>query len=92
VVALYVDGRRAPAERHQRTDQARAAGVWNPGALYPTDACHVGFESHQGVESHRTLSFVGAIDELRVYDRALTDAEIEAFSAHPARTMPGHPK
>ena len=92
VVALYVDGRRAAAERHLRTDQAREAGVWNPGALYPTDACHVGFESHQGIESHRTLSFVGAIDELRIYDRALTEAEIEAFATPPTRAAPDRPR
>jgi hypothetical protein len=93
VVALYVNGRRAPAERHLRTDQAReAAGVWNPGALHPTDACHVGFESHQGLASHRSLSFVSAIDELRVYHRALTDAEIAGFAANPARATPGRPQ
>lgn len=83
-VTIYLNGRPAPAERHLRTDDARAAGTWNPGPLYATDACYVGFESHQGIASHRTLSFVGAVDELRVYARALTDAEIAALARPPA--------
>ena len=79
-VALYVDGELARAEMHLRTDEARDLGRWNPGALYPTDACYIGFESHQGMESHKTMPFVGAIDEVLLFSRAWSEAEVRAFS------------
>jgi hypothetical protein len=63
-----------------RTDEARDAGTWNPGELYPTDACYIGFESHQGNEDHQLMPFVGAIDELLVFSRAWTAEEVRVFA------------
>jgi hypothetical protein len=80
-VSLYVDGLLASASEHLRTDTARDAGTWNPGELYPADACYIGYESHQGVESHKTLPFVGVIDEVLLFSRAWTEDEVRAFAA-----------
>lgn len=80
-VALYVDGELANASQHLRTDRARDLGAWGPGELYPTDACYIGFESHQGVADHQTLPFMGAIDQVLLFNRAWTEDEVRAFSA-----------
>ncbi|MDA1306313.1 MAG: LamG domain-containing protein [Acidobacteria bacterium] len=80
-VSLYVDGLLASASEHLRTDTARDVGTWNPGDLHPTDACYIGYESHQGVESHKTLPFVGVIDEVLLFSRAWTEDEVRAFAA-----------
>ncbi len=79
-VSLYVDGDGSAASMHQRTGEAVEFGTWNPGELYPRDACYIGFESHQGMESHRTMAFIGAIDEAMVFARAWSEAEVVAFS------------
>jgi hypothetical protein len=78
-VALWVDGERA-GQAHLRSETAQQSGAWTPGPLYPTDACSLGFESHQGNAAHQDMPFVGALDELLVYDRAWTDAEVAAYS------------
>lgn len=78
-VSLWVDGELAEAYAHLRNDEARELGVWNSGDLFPDDACHLGFESHQGMESHKTLPFLGAIDEVLVFSRAWSDEEVQAF-------------
>lgn len=80
IVALYVDGELADAGMHLRSDEARDLGSWNPGDLYPTDACYVGFESHQGNEAHQSMPFVGALDEVLLFSRAWTEDEVRAFS------------
>ena len=49
---------------------------WNPRDLFPSDACYIGFESHQGMESHKELSFIGDIDDLMLFSRALSESEI----------------
>ncbi len=79
-VSIHVNGRRAESGPLARTDEARAAGIWNPGELFSDDACYIGFESHQGLESHETLPFFGAVDELLIFGRAWTEEEIRAFS------------
>ena len=84
-VALWIDGEIATAAAHLRTDEARAAGTWNPGDLYTSDACYIGFESHQGDEAHRSMPFVGAVDELLIYGRAWSASEVQAFSERSAR-------
>jgi len=81
IVTLYVDGEVADASAHLRTEEALAVGAWSPGELYFDDACYVGFESHQGNESHQSLRFVGAIDELLLFSRALSPEEVRAFSS-----------
>lgn len=79
-VAIYLDGEPAASELHMRSETAEASGAWGPGELYPRDACYIGFESHQGDLAHREMPFVGAIDELLIFERAWTDAEVQAFS------------
>jgi hypothetical protein len=80
-IAIYLDGKPAGAAPHLRTEVARAVGPkWNSGALFPSDACYVGFESHQGHAAHQQLPFVGAIDEVVVASRAWTEAEVVAWS------------
>jgi Concanavalin A-like lectin/glucanases superfamily len=59
-------------------------GQWSPGPLPTTDGCYLGFESHHGDPLHQTLPFVGAIDELLIFSRALTLPEIAAHARpHP---------
>lgn len=77
---IFVNGESRAAERHMRSDEARQRTTWEPGELFPSDACYIGFESHQGNEAHQTMPFYGAIDELMVFDRAWTQDEITAFS------------
>ncbi len=79
-VELWVDGVPASAYAHLRTDAARERGTWGPGELYPSDACSIGFESHQGNEAHQSMPFVGAIDDLLVFSRAWSEEEIRLFS------------
>jgi hypothetical protein len=57
-------------------------GQWSPGGLHAQDACYIGFESLQGEPAHQELPFVGAIDELLIFSRALTLPEI-AVHARP---------
>ena len=73
--SLYVDGERMEGLLVNRDDSA--IPVWNPRDLFPSDACYIGFESHQGLESHKELSFIGDIDDLMLFSRALTEAEIK---------------
>jgi hypothetical protein len=56
-------------------------GQWSPGVLHAQDACYIGFESHQGQPWHNTLPFVGAIDELLIFSRALTLPEIDVHAS-----------
>ncbi|MCA9739131.1 MAG: hypothetical protein KC645_16005 [Gemmatimonadetes bacterium] len=81
LVRIWVDGRPAPADTHLRSAAAAEGGRWNPGDLHRTDACYAGFESHQGNEAHQSMPFVGALDEVLVFERAWTEQEIVAFSA-----------
>jgi hypothetical protein len=55
--------------------------VWRDGTLWPTDACYIGFESHQGRADHVDLPYFGAIDEVIVFGRALTPAEVALLAA-----------
>ena len=60
---------------------ARASGPprWQRGELYQTDACYIGFESHQGLASHQTLPFFGAIDQIQLFARDLSREEVAAL-------------
>ena len=79
-VSLWVGGEEASAYAHLRSEAAREAGRWSPGELYPSDACSIGFESHQGNPAHQTMPFVGAIDDLIISARAWSAREIRIFS------------
>ena len=52
-------------------------GQWSPGVLHAQDACYIGFESHQGQPWHQIRPFVGMIDELLIFSRALSLSEID---------------
>jgi hypothetical protein len=56
-------------------------GQWSPGVLPAQDACYIGFESFGGQLEHQTLPFVGAIDELLIFSRALTLSEINVHAS-----------
>ena len=77
---IFVNGASLAAERHMRSEEAQQRTTWEPGDLYPSDACYIGFESHQGLEAHQSMAFYGAIDELMIFGRAWTPDEIAAFS------------
>ena len=71
-IAVYLDG--------QPVD-GQIFGRWSPGVLHAQDACYIGFESHQGEPLHQTLPFVGEIDELLIFSRALTLSEIDVHAS-----------
>jgi Concanavalin A-like lectin/glucanases superfamily/FKBP-type peptidyl-prolyl cis-trans isomerase len=73
-LTVFVDGQELAGNRF---------GKWSPGTLHPSDACYLGFESHQGLEDHKSLLFAGDIDELLVFARPLSDNEIGAHAARP---------
>ncbi len=77
-VQLFLDGVRVATAIVNR--EGEATPRWVPEALYPTDACYVGFESHQGDVAHQSLQFEGIMDELLIFNRALTAAEIQAHA------------
>jgi Concanavalin A-like lectin/glucanases superfamily len=56
-------------------------GQWLPDVLPAQDACYIGFESFGGQLEHQTLPFVGAIDELLIFSRALTLSEINVHAS-----------
>jgi hypothetical protein len=66
-IAVYLNGQPVDGE---------SFGRWSPGLLHAQDACYIGLESHQGQPFHNTLPFVGVIDELLIFSRALTLSEI----------------
>jgi hypothetical protein len=79
-IRVFVDGARVSVDL---VGQPSGRPVWNPGRLYKSDACFVGFESHQGEATHQKLRFGGVIDELLVFSRAVTDAEVAVHAARP---------
>jgi hypothetical protein len=65
-VQMYVDGESVLGTHGE---------AWNSAELYPTDACYLGFESHQGNVAHQTLPFHGDIDDIMVFSRAWSAEE-----------------
>ena len=55
-------------------------GTWNPRELFTSDACYLGFESHQGMESHINMPFVGLIDDVLLFSRPSSGDEVRVFS------------
>jgi hypothetical protein len=74
-IRVYVDGQAVEGN-------VQGGGFWGTGPLFPTDACSIGFESHQGLPNHSALLFSGDIDELLIFNRALTEAEVRAHAKH----------
>ena len=72
-IRIFVNG--SPVAVDQ-VGQPASRPVWNPGRLYDSDACFLGFESHQGQAAHKTLRFGGALDDVLVFNRAVTAAEV----------------
>lgn len=77
-IRLFIDGRSVAVEPVNRTNENPLR--WSPGPLYPTDACYIGFESHQGEAEHQQLPFIGDIDDLLIFRRAWTVAEVAAHA------------
>ncbi len=73
-VQLFLDGGKVATTLVNRS--AETTPRWVPEALYASDACYVGFESHQGHVAHQSLQFEGVIDDLLIFNRALTAAEV----------------
>ena len=72
-IRIFVGGKPVAVDQ---VGQPVSRPVWNPGRLYDTDACFLGFESHQGEAAHQTLRFGGALDDVLVFNRAVTAAEV----------------
>jgi len=79
-IRVFVDGKPVAVEL---VGQPRSGPLWNPRRLYDSDACFLGFESHQGEATHQTLRFGGAIDDVLVFNRAVTVAEVAIHAARP---------
>lgn len=75
---LFVDGEPVPTEVVDA--DGAAPPRWSPGTFHRDDACHIGFESHQGDADHQRMPFVGAVDELLIFERAWTAAEVAAHA------------
>lgn len=69
-IRLYVDGMAL---------EGTLDPTWAPGALREGDGCLLG-ASKQGSAGHQRLQFEGVLDEVLIFGRALTDAEVSAFS------------
>ena len=81
LVEKYTTFLEAQWEAHQALSAfAEGPARWQRGELYESDACFIGFESHQGAVRHQELAFFGAIDEVRVFDRALSPDEIRLLA------------
>jgi hypothetical protein len=76
-IRIYVDGQAVSV-----VPGRDITGIWGKGPLFPTDACSIGFESHQGMPDHQNFPFSGDIDELLIFNRALTEAEARAHAKH----------
>lgn len=80
-IEIWIDGVLAPVRLVGSSGSVPP--VWRDGVLHPTDACYIGFESHQGDPTHQNLAFHGAVDEILIFDRALTAAEAQLLSQSP---------
>jgi hypothetical protein len=79
-IELWIDGVRADV------DLLNSSGppvVWQQGTLLAADACFIGFESHAGEQEHQNLPFFGVIDEVMVFERALSTEEVATLSVSP---------
>lgn len=77
-VEIWVNGSRASSTVASAFVEGPAR--WQGGELYDTEACFIGFESHQGEPRHQELPFFGSIDEVRVFGRALGETEIQLLA------------
>ena len=78
-VQLFLDGENVTMSIVNRPGETPPR--WMPEALYSSDACYVGFESHQGDVAHQSLQFEGLIDDLLIFNRALTAREVRVHAS-----------
>lgn len=86
-VVAVLDARRGDALTRQNIrifiDGAPVAGTleptWAPGSFRTDSACLIGASVAEPL-SHQLLHFEGALDELEVFSRALSDDEIRAYA------------
>ncbi|MCC2606761.1 LamG domain-containing protein [Planctobacterium marinum] len=69
-IQIYVDGNKAEIS-HEAS--------WAPTSLASENACVIG-GTRTGAQKHQDLPFVGVIDEMLLFSRALSADEINAFS------------
>ena len=79
-IRVFIDGRQVAVDL---VGQPSGRPTWNPGRLHDNDACFIGFESHQGEPLHQSLRFGGAIDDVLVFSRPVTDAEVAIHATRP---------
>ncbi len=70
-IKIYIDGYRAAGTFTES---------WEPGEMIAQNACVIGATLHGGIP-HQELPFVGAIDELQVYARALSEEEVKIHAS-----------
>ncbi|HUF76568.1 MAG TPA: LamG-like jellyroll fold domain-containing protein [Longimicrobiales bacterium] len=80
-IELWIDGVRVPVGF--RSSTGGPPFVWHEGTLRETNACFIGFESHAGEPQHQNLPFFGVIDEIMLFERALSTQEVAALSVSP---------
>lgn len=69
-IKIFIDGEQVEGDF---TDK------WTPATLRPVNGCLIGASSSLS-KAHQELEFKGIVDELQVFSRALTDAEIKAYA------------
>lgn len=69
-IKIFIDG---------KAIEGNFKDAWAPATLRPVNGCLIGASSSLS-KSHQELEFKGVIDELQVFSRALTDAEIKAYA------------
>jgi hypothetical protein len=70
LIAVWIDGQRIPGTFET---------TWAPRALRPNDGCLIG-AAVSGDLAHQQFRFAGALDELQVFSRALSEEEIRAYA------------
>ena len=80
-IELWIDGERVPFA--YRSGSGTPPFIWRQGTLNPENACFIGFEMHAGDPQHQNLPFFGVIDEIMVFERALSQGEVDALSVTP---------
>ena len=79
-IAVFINGKPIAGGAFGRPRAGSSHKIWSPGVLHDKDACYLGFESHQGEPTHQQLQFEGDIDEVLIFSRALTLAEVEGHA------------
>ncbi len=69
-IKIYINGQEI---------EGKYSTPWSPASLKPENGCLIGASSSLS-QAHQELEFKGIVDELQVFSRALSDAEIKAYA------------